>query len=63
MAEDHPEGRLLGDPRASKALLQFLRDTRVGCLPESTPTSGNSATEADNWGLEALDEAERDGEG
>jgi hypothetical protein len=61
-AEDHPEGRLLGDQRASKALLQFLRDTRVGCLPGDAPVTGTTARE-DNWGLDALQEAERDGEG
>jgi hypothetical protein len=59
MTEDHPEGRLLGDPKASKALLQFLRETKVGCLPGGRTIT----TREDNWGLDALNEAERDGEG
>lgn len=63
MAKDHLKEHLLGDPQAWKVLLQFLRDPRVGCLPKSTPISGNSATEADDWGLEALNKAERDREG
>jgi hypothetical protein len=28
-AEDYPEGRLLGEPKATKAILQFLTTTRV----------------------------------
>ena len=31
-AEEAPESRLLGDPRATKALLRFLADTAVGCF-------------------------------
>lgn len=30
MAEEYP-GRLLGNPKASQALLQFLADTAIGC--------------------------------
>jgi hypothetical protein len=29
MAEDHPEGRLLGEPKATKAMLKFLANTEV----------------------------------
>jgi ribonuclease HI len=61
IAEDHPEGRILGDPRATRAILQFLNDTAIG-----VPGGGDQALDrarADNeWGLEALEEAEQAGE-
>jgi hypothetical protein len=62
VAEDHPEGRLLGDPRATKAVLQFLTDTTIGAQ-RGADQAQNRANTDDTWGLEALDEEERGGEG
>ncbi|KAL2008088.1 hypothetical protein VTN00DRAFT_8070 [Thermoascus crustaceus] len=62
-AEDHPEGRLLGDPKATKALLQFLADTTVGCPPGDLAQAAERARKDDEWGLEALEEAEKIGDG
>ena len=61
-AEDHPEGRLLGDPRATKAILQFLSDTTIGA-PGGEAQALDRARADDELGLEALEEAERGGEG
>ncbi|KAL2012166.1 hypothetical protein VTN00DRAFT_4884 [Thermoascus crustaceus] len=58
-AEDHPEGQLLGHPKATKALLQFLADTTVGCLPGDLAQAAERARKDDEWGLEALEEAEK----
>lgn len=33
-AEEHPQGRLLGEPRATRALLEFLASTSVA-LPRA----------------------------
>jgi len=30
--EDCPEGRLFGDPKATRALLELLATTAIGCL-------------------------------
>ncbi|KAL2005518.1 hypothetical protein VTN00DRAFT_2729 [Thermoascus crustaceus] len=62
-AEDHPEGRLLGDPKATKALLRFLADTTVGCPPGDLALAAERARKDDEWGLEALEEAEKIGDG
>jgi ribonuclease HI len=61
-AEEYPEGRILGDPRATKAILQFLNDTKVG-TPRGEDQALDRARADDEWGLEALEEAERGGEG
>jgi ribonuclease HI len=61
-AEDHPEGRILGDPRATKAILQFLTDTTIG-THRGADQALNRANTGDEWGLDTLDEADRDGEG
>ncbi|KKA22183.1 hypothetical protein T310_3782, partial [Rasamsonia emersonii CBS 393.64] len=63
MAEDHPEGRLLGDPKATKAILQFLADTTVGCPLGEAARAAERTRKDDEWGLAALEEAEREGEG
>jgi hypothetical protein len=60
--EDNPEGRILGDPRAARAILQFLNDTTIG-IPGGEAQALDRAQADDEWGLEALDEAERGGEG
>jgi len=59
-AEQHPQGRLLGEPRATRALLQFLANTSVA-LPRTHLQ--RTARRDDEWGLEALEEAIRTGEG
>jgi hypothetical protein len=61
-AEDHPEGRILGDPRATKAVLQFLTDTTIG-TQRGVDQALNRANADDEWGLDALDEEDRGGEG
>jgi len=60
-AEEHPQGRLLGEPRATKALLQFLASTGVA-LPRAHPQwTAERAQKDDEWGLEALEEVIRTG--
>jgi hypothetical protein len=61
-AEEHPEGRLLGDPRATKAILQFLADTTIG-TQQGADQALNRANTADIWGLDVLEEEARGGEG
>jgi hypothetical protein len=61
-AEDHPEGRIFGDPRATKAILQFLTDTTSG-THQGADQALHRANKGDEWGLDALEEAERGGEG
>src|SRR4029077_8482229 len=61
-AENTPEERLLGDPRATKAILGFLTETTVAC-PQGEEREASRTQREDEWGLEALVEAERAGEG
>ena len=62
LAEGSPEERLLGDPRATKAVLNFLANTTVAC-PQGTEREAARVGRDDEWGLEALEEAERTGQG
>lgn len=62
-AEDYPEGRLFGDPRATKALLQLLATTAIGCLPGEAARAAEKAQQDNERGLEALEAAERVGDG
>jgi ribonuclease HI len=62
-AEDYPEGRLLGEPKATKAILQFLATTRVALSPGHLQRAVEQARQDDEWGLEALEDADRTGEG
>ena len=62
IAEDHPEGRIFGDPRAPKAILQFLTTTTIG-TQRGADQATNRANANDEWGLEALIAGERGGEG
>ena len=62
IAEDHPEGRIFGDPRATKAILQFLTDTTIGTR-QGADQAPNRANASDEWGLEALVAGERSGKG
>jgi hypothetical protein len=61
-AESAPEERLLGDPRATKAVLGFLAETTVAC-PQGAERETSRAHRDDEWGLGALVEAEQTGEG
>jgi hypothetical protein len=61
-AEDYPEGRLLRDPRATKAILQFLSGTTIGA-PGRKAQALDRAHADGEWGLEALEDAVGDGEG
>jgi hypothetical protein len=62
IAEDHPEGRIFGDPRATKAILQFLTNTTIGTRQGANQALHRAGT-GDEWGLAALEEEERGGEG
>ena len=61
-SKDHPEGRIFGDPRATKAILQFLTDTTIGTRRGADQALYRTNT-GDEWGLAALEEEERGGEG
>ncbi|ODM21421.1 hypothetical protein SI65_02265 [Aspergillus cristatus] len=58
-AEEHPQGRLLGEPRATMALLHFLASTRVALPRAHLQRTAERAQRDDEWGLEALEEAIR----
>ena len=60
ISEQSPEARLFEDPKATKALLAFIEAIRE---KEDYRQAEEQACRADNWGIEALDEDERDGEG
>ena len=62
-AEEHPQGRLLGEPRATRALLQFLANTSVALPQGHLQRAAKRARKDEEWGLEALEEASRTGEG
>ena len=62
-AEEHPQGRLLGEPRATKALLQFLASTSVALPRAHLQRTAERVQKDDEWGLESLEEAIRTGEG
>jgi hypothetical protein len=62
-AEDCPEGRLFGDPKASKPLLDFLTTTAVGCRRGGAERVVREAQKDDEWGLEGLEEVDQAGVG
>lgn len=62
-AEDHPEGRLLSEPKATKPLLEFLSVTDVALPTRHTQHTAEQAAKDDEWGLDVLEEADRSGEG
>jgi len=62
-AEEHPQGQPLGEPRATRALLQFLASTSVALSRAHLQRAAEKARRDDKWGLEALEEAIRTGEG
>jgi len=57
-AEESPESRLLGDSRATKALLCFLADTAVGCFGDENARAAARAQVDNERGLEDLDTEE-----
>ena len=59
-SETCPEARLLGEPKATKALLAFIAAIRE---QEDTRQAEEQAYRADNWGIEALEEDDREGDG
>ena len=61
--EDHPEGRLFGDPKATRALLEFLATTAIGSPQGEAAKIAKRAQVDDELGIEALDDEEREGEG
>jgi ribonuclease HI len=61
--EEHPESRLLGNAKASRALLNFLTTTTVGCFEGEADRAATRARADDEWGLAELEEEERRGEG
>ena len=61
IAEDHPNRRIFGDPRATKAILQFLTDTTIGTRRGADQALYRTNT-GDKWGLAALEEMGRDSE-
>ncbi|ODM15568.1 hypothetical protein SI65_09171 [Aspergillus cristatus] len=62
-AEEHLQGWLLGEPRATRALLQFLANTSVALPRTHLERTAERARRDEEWGLEALEEAIRTGEG
>jgi len=61
--EDCPEGRLFGDPKATGALLELLATTAIGCPRGEAARTAERAQADDEWGIEALDNEEQEGEG
>jgi len=61
-AEEHPQGRLLGEPRATRALLQLLASTSVALPRAHLQRTAVRAQRHDEWELGALEEV-RTGEG
>ena len=62
-AEEHPQGRLLGEPKATRALLQFLASTSVALPQGYLQRAVERARKSEEWGLEAAEEAVKTGEG
>ena len=53
-AEDHPEGRLLGEPKATKPLLEFISITDVALPTRHNQHTTEQAAKDDEWGLDAV---------
>jgi ribonuclease HI len=62
-AEECPEGRLLGEPKATRAILEFLATTSAGLPLDHAQRTAERAQQDDERGLEELDDADRTGEG
>jgi hypothetical protein len=59
-SEQSPETCLFQDSKATKALLAFIEAIRER---EDNKQAWEQAYRTNNWGIEALDEGEREGEG
>ena len=53
--EEYPQGRLLGGPKATRALLQFLANTSVALPRAHLQRMTEKARREDEWGLEAVE--------
>ena len=62
-AKDVPEGRLFGEQKATRALLNFIATTEVGMRRGEGIREAERARRDDEWGLGDLDEEEQVGEG
>ena len=62
-AKDHPQGLFLGEPKATKALLQFLASISVALPRAHLQRTAERTQRNGERGLEALVEAVRTGEG
>lgn len=62
-AKEYPQGRLLGEPKATRALLQFLDNTSIALPQGYLQRAVERARKDEEWGLAALEEASRRGEG
>ncbi|EYE90595.1 uncharacterized protein EURHEDRAFT_549127 [Aspergillus ruber CBS 135680] len=62
-AEEYPQGRLLGEAKATKALLQFLASINIALPRAHLQRMAERARRDDEWGLEALEKAVRIEEG
>jgi hypothetical protein len=63
MSEEALEGRLFSDWKATRAILTFIATTSVGLREGEAERDAEHARRDDEWDLEALDPAERKGEG
>lgn len=54
---------VLGEPKATAAILQFLSTTKAALPPYHHQALAERARRDDEWGLEDLEEAERTGDG
>ena len=61
-AEECPEGRPLGESKATAAILQFLATTKTALTQDHHLALAEQARRDDEWELENLEEAERMGE-
>jgi hypothetical protein len=57
--EDDPEGRILNEPKATRAVLQFLANTQVALPLGYLQQAAERTRRDDEWILEALEEAEQ----
>ena len=62
-AEEYPQGQLLGEPRATRTQLQFLAITSIALPRAHLQQTAERTQRDDNWGMDALEEAIRTGEG
>ena len=53
ITEQHPQGRPLGEPRTTRALLQFLASTSIALPQAYLQQTAEMARRDDEWGLEA----------